>query len=147
MADERGIKRFLPLAAGVILALAAIMFWIGADVPIRQMPDTPESADAFYCTACEHTTTMTPRQRAKWIMKTGLVVTRGDPNSEQKAGHRIPYFACPKCEKMTLMVATKCVECDNIFFGQTCNNCSSAPGRPKEGASKPKEKSTRPNRK
>lgn len=140
MADERGIKRFYPLVSGVILAVTVILFWLGADIPIRQMPDTPESADPFYCTACEYTTIMTPRKRAKWIGAKGIVVTRGDPEAQERAGHRIPRFACPKCEQMTLKVASKCFDCNKIFAGETCPTCT-LPSE--EGVKKPQQRSTR----
>lgn len=143
MADERGIKRFYPLVSGVILAVAAILFWGGYDAAIKQMPDTPESADPFYCTACEYATEMTPRKRAEWIRAKGLYVTRGDPDAEQRTGHRIPHWACPECEQMTLRVASKCYDCDNIFWGKTCPTCTP---RSEAGAKKREKKSTRPDR-
>ena len=146
MADEGGIKRFYPLVSGVTLAAAAILFWIGADAPIREMPDTRESADPFYCTACEHATTMTPRARAKWIRNKGIYVTRGDPTSDQRAGHRIPHYACPQCEQMTLRVARKCFDCEKVFWGKTCPSCPGVPELLEEGAKKPKERPTRPDR-
>lgn len=146
MVDERGIKRFYPLVSGVALGLAAFLFWRGANAAIRQMPDTPESADPFYCTACEHVTEMTPRKRAKWIGAKGIVVTRGDPDAEQQTGHRIPRFACPECEQMTLKVASKCFDCNKVFGGQTCPTCPAAPGPSQESAKRPQKKSPRPNR-
>ena len=145
MADERGIKRYYPLLSGVILAVAVFLFWMGADAAIRQMPDTPESADPFYCTACEYVIQMTPRKRAEWIRAKGIVVTRGDPNSDQHTGHRIPRYACPQCEQMTLKVARKCDTCNKILGGDTCPTCIASPKPPEDSAKKQKRRADRPN--
>lgn len=94
----------------VIGFVAVYRLVLGAGGPLKDLPDTPESAQAFICRDCGHAFSLTPRQRAELMSKGGRVVR------EEMTAVRQMKLPCPACKAVEAIVARKCQQCGKPFL-------------------------------
>jgi Fe2+ or Zn2+ uptake regulation protein len=99
----------------VVSCIAVYRLVFGAGGPIDDLPDTPESAQAFICRDCGHVFSVTPRQRAELMSEGGRVVR------EEMTAVRRMKLPCPACKAVEAVVARTCPHCGTQFL-QTDKN-------------------------
>ncbi len=110
---------------GLIAAVTAVVVYHvvgGARGPLAEMPDTPESAQVFICSACGKVFTLTPRERAK------LMASSPATQAEDGSRGRSLRLPCPACGKTAAAVAASCPVCGRPYLrvgndGQLHSRC------------------------
>ena len=129
MVDRLQTRKVVCLAIFGICASVAVLRFISADQdPLAQMPDTPESAQAFICRDCGQVFSLTPRARTELLASGGRIVR------EEMTAVRRTLLPCPKCGKVQAVVARTCPSCRSPFVGTdqeggqhlACPDCEAA---------------------
>ena len=138
MAEPARVKQIVLWAVFVLLTSLVIYRLISTSGgPLAEMPDTPESAQAFVCRECGHLFYVTPRQRAK-LMAQGGDVERAAATSARKI-----VLPCPACGQVAAGVAGTSPQCGRPYLrtgkGGTrhrlCPDCRAQQGPRGEAAS------------
>ena len=139
MSEEGGMKRLYPVIIGVALVAALFFLWSGRDVPIKNMPKDKEAGNPYICTACGKTEELSPYDLANWIGTKGQEVERGGEAGGPRTSMRSFSLPCAQCGEMTLVLASKCLECGKIYRGGECPDCvPEASDEPEEEDKKPR---------
>ncbi|MHC4091094.1 MAG: hypothetical protein ACYSVY_12615 [Planctomycetota bacterium] len=135
MAEMSRAKSTVCWVAFVLFATVAIYRFVASSRgPIAEMPDTPESSQAFVCRKCEHVFHLTPRKRAE-LMSQGGSVERSEVTSVRKL-----LLPCPACQQVAAVVAGSCAQCGKPYLRtaedgrryaqcRDCRTASSSQGR------------------
>ncbi len=114
------------IVAGGLLALAVVLY-VNLSSPDDDIPESPESATTWYCTACEKMFDVSAAD-ADEVVRTAVATGSADGESGAPPAARgrgrqafVRQAKCPTCEAWTGVETAQCHECQTVFATQSAD--------------------------